>query len=826
MKKLLARKNGNIEETLKEHLDNVALICQQFANKFNLGTFGYVIGKYHDIYKSTDKWQQYLLDSINGNANVKSVNHAVESAVYFAYKFANYVKINDSKNLLNSYYISLNIGHCIASHHSGLHDYDSDAINKITFIYFNDFYDKFFRYKSINVATTFKEVMDRTGIDLSGVNYSEADDEIFTSEFYNKLLNEYNYIFDNTNRLYIPMLTSCLVDADRLDAEKVEDVNNIKQNIRSDYDDIFSLKKIYDNHINEMNKFPKASLDINIKRTNLRNQIYLKHNIKRGIVVIQSPTGSGKTEAILCFSINHACFHKMERIIYLAPYTTVVDQTADVFSGIFGHKNVVEHQCDFNAEDKVDKNGNIKGYNGSVEDLKNKNTLVSENWDLPIIVSTTVQFFESLFGYEASSIRKIHNICNSVIVLDEEQQMPLHLLRPNLDVINDLVEKFGCTVVRSTATLPCFDGKIRIKIGNNVYEYIDGYFESINLVDNVDKLNDDFKRVNYINKGIVKYNFIVDELSQDKSVMAIFNKKDTCNKFFDKINKKDSDKYLLTKNLCPSHRKKMIKEIKERLKKGDNISVVATSLVEAGVDFDFDEVLREYNNLYSIKQASGRCNRNGKHKVVDVCFFKLEGEKYGYLSNNIEPLEACFDRKTKQFPTYIKERELDAIFSKKYMEYGINSQLIKKSKDDYEKNFFEKDENNYLGVIGNTLNKLKIFQYRSYGESYHMIEEKNRTPYHILVPYHVDNQDHKFDDLIKESKYHYNRDIQRGLQQYIVDVNKATKDKLINSGYISEFTSCGKNTEIYILNDYRIYDSKVGFNKYAIDNLMNSTIIL
>ena len=287
--------------------------------------------------------------------------------------------------------------------------------------------------------------------------------------------------------------------------------------------------------------------------------------------------------------------HKKQRIIYVIPYTSIIEQTAGIFREIFGD-NVVEHHANLDSEK---------------EDARSR--LATENWDAPIIVTTNVQFFESLFAARTSRCRKLHNIVNSVVVLDEAQLLPPEFLQPIADVMNQLASHYGVTFVLSTATQPAL-GSFQ-SFGGKPFRGLDNVRE---IMDDPDVLYQKLKRVEVCVPNDLQtsrdWQSIADELIQHPSVLCIVSRRDDARELHRLMtaNEQGKDTLHLSALMCGEHRSKVIADIKARLKRNEPVRVISTQLVEAGVDVDFPVVYRTLAGLDSIAQAAGRCNREGK----------------------------------------------------------------------------------------------------------------------------------------------------------------------------------------------------------------------
>ncbi len=295
----------------------------------------------------------------------------------------------------------------------------------------------------------------------------------------------------------------------------------------------------------------------------------------------------------------------MDRVIYVIPYTSIIDQNAAVFSDILGSENVLEHHS--GAEWSADENIKPTAY---------RKALAAENWDVPVVVTTSVQFFESLYSNRASLCRKLHNIANSVIIFDEAQSLPVPYLRPCVAAIAELVKHYRTTAVLCTATQPALQP---------LFAEFAPDLPMREIIPDPAKLYETFRRTTLYHAGTLSQEALASQLTAMSQVLCIVNCRKTAQDLCSNLPAEGC--YCLTTLLCPAHRKTLLKEIRQRLASGLPCRVVSTSLIEAGVDVDFPAVYRELAGLDSILQAAGRCNREGKHSAKEsiVTVFTLEG---------------------------------------------------------------------------------------------------------------------------------------------------------------------------------------------------------
>lgn len=534
------RESDGAEQSVKEHLINTAKMAREFANPFNGDDYAYTAALLHDIGKYSKEFQKRISEG------GKKCDHSTAGAKEAA-------KINKFGRIMS---------YCIAGHHSGLPNYGfitdvgiertlNARLNKLP----KDFpaYDQFFNE-----------------VDLKEISIPATPD----IRHYSK--NNIGFILS----FYIRFIYSCLVDADFLDTEAFMSNNSVDRSSNYDF-------KSFRKQLNtKLSGFNSDGL-INEYRKKILDDCIEKARLDKNLFNLTVPTGGGKTLSSLAFAINHLIENSMKRIIYVIPYTSIIEQTAREFKDIFGEDNVLEHHSNFDFDDDEGK-------------IKNKLKLSSENWDMPFIVTTNVQFFESLFAHKPSRCRKLHNIANSIVIFDEVQMLPIDYLKPCIEAIKQLVQNFNSTVVMCSATQPPFDKYFK-------------ELKPIDICENHAALYDVFKRTEIITRNVIESNILAQELNKKEQVLCIVNTRKHALKVFSMLEKESS--FHLSTLMCPVHRKEIVRTIKQRLKDKLPCRVCSTRLIEAGVDVDFPTVFRAMSGLDGIIQAAGRCNREGRLKV-------------------------------------------------------------------------------------------------------------------------------------------------------------------------------------------------------------------
>lgn len=551
-----AESNKSDWQPLKTHLINVAEIASEFGKDFNAGSIAYTSGLLHDLGKYSMDFQRRL------DGDPRRVDHSTAGAIE-AWK--TYQKA-----------FGLIFAYVVTGHHGGLLNYGSIADGLQKRLHSDRLPDYSAYHTEIAIPDSKSHILSLRLL---------PEKKGFSVSFFTR------------------MLFSCLVDADSLDTEKF--VDPVRSSVRKNYESFDILCKKFEEFMQEINTHAKDT-PINRERRAIFDQCVNAGKSPLGFFSLTVPTGGGKTLSSMAFALEHMKHHKLKRIFYIIPYTSIIEQNAEVFRKILGDRNVLEHHSNFDA-DKIEFDDMDTG----AETLK----LASENWDMPIIVTTNVQFFESLFSNRRSRCRKLHNLTKSVIILDEAQMLPTEYLLPSLAALSELVCNYGSTVVICTATQP------------KLNDLLDKDFHMREIVDSPDQLYETFRRVQVKDLGSLNDTELTDRISVHRQVLCIVNTRKHAKILFDGLGGSGSC-YHLSARMCPVHRREKIAEIKQLLKEGKDCKVISTQLIEAGVDVDFPVVYRAMAGIDSIAQAAGRCNREGMLRIGEVFIFRST-ERHG-----------------------------------------------------------------------------------------------------------------------------------------------------------------------------------------------------
>jgi CRISPR-associated endonuclease/helicase Cas3 len=613
------QKDKNHWHLLQNHLRDTAKSSAGFAGKFGAEKLGYVAGLFHDIGKYSNKFQRRLEgESIR-------VDHSTAGAI----TALNYHKV-----------YGVLLAYVLAGHHCGLPDWGSKADESTLESRLNN--------KSLPDFSAYKTEMELPASKELTFPLKKAIVSLgFSAQF------------------FIRFLYSALVDADFLDTERA--LNIEKHQLRDSKNILADMLLMLNSFLDGLCCSAKNTT-VNQCRLDILEVCKRKAFKPPGFFTLTVPTGGGKTLSSMAFALNHAVKHNMDRVIYVIPYTSIIEQNAAVFRDIFGADNVLEHHSNFTYPD-ADRLEEAAEFVGTAVD---KLKLAAENWDIAVVVTTNVQFFESLYASKSSRCRKLHNIVNSIIVIDEAQMIPTGYLSPCINALTELVANYNTSVILCTATQPAL-GKLIAK-----------EIRPTEIIDEPEKLYKKLKRVSVTHLGVVSDNQLGEKLLNHEQVLCILNSKRHARLIYEKVNSEGS--FHLSTRMCPRHRTEILDTIRQRLKSGKTCRVVSTQLIEAGVDIDFPVVYRSVSGIDSIAQAAGRCNREGRLEIGSVYVFRPEkhGLPAGWLSRTAsigettlakhkEPLDL---KAVKEYFTLLYDIEGEELDKKRIMEEIVEQEAM------------------------------------------------------------------------------------------------------------------------------------------------------
>lgn len=720
------REDGE-RQTVKAHLTGVS----EKAEKFSVDLLKPIAKKaslYHDIGKYALNFQKRLDDD-----KVK-FSHAACGALEYK-KFADK---NDAFAPLMEY--------CIAGHHTGLMDGGTVADNS----------------DSPTLNGILKRADEYTGDSDYSAYATEIEFATLTQEERTPLYNELRSAKDPTELIeryafFTKYVFSCLTDADFLDTE-IFCNKNVERGMSGDF------KKALNKLNRELSDMPSDN-PLRQARSRIQQQAFDNSVNKSHISILDMPTGSGKT---LC-SLKLALESGKKRIIYVIPYTSIIEQTANKFEKMFGDVlPVLQHHSNYSYD------GNTEEEKKTADKLKR----TCENWDAPLIITTSVQFFQSIYHYKGSALRKLHNLRDSVIVFDEIHLIPTELLRPCLKAVGYITKYLNSEALFLSATMPDYS------------KLFDKFLPDVNYNKLVtDRTNFKyFKKCEYKDMGRTTLETIAENASRCENALIVVNTKKTAAELYNLV---QGEKYHLSANMTPAHRSRVIEVVRNKLKKGEHITVVSTSLVEAGVDLDFNTVFRQLSGLDSILQAGGRCNREGKDDKGYVYVFDIDetyrkGSDLAMRINKTKGLLKKYDDITSY--DCIKEY-YDGIFDFNQSRIAENSI----AKYNEQSNSFDRQ-----GLM-----LPYSIPFRSYAMQFEYISADTIS---IVIDDPNDQTCHELVETLRNG----DMSVRRALQKYSVSVYMNVFKDLYSQGVLNDH-----GTGIFILENQSYYNNETGLNTQA-----------
>ncbi len=682
---------------LQDHLSAVADSTGEFSSYFYQGNFkilAWLLGISHDLGKVHPAFQEYLRKLEEGHKPSKTP-HSPWGALF----------IMVAMGRIAGSVLHEDLAVAIAGHHAGLSEIGSlsTRLNQLE-PQKNDMYTRM--NKMFQSLISMKQAMKMLTPSLNS----------------------------HQRELLTRMLFSALVDADRLDTERHTSPG--KHELRTRQVTMREMAEKLKKAQTEIIEQNAASLTlVNRVRRVVYEDCLIKAVSKPGIFRLTVPTGGGKTRSALAFALDHALVNGQERIVFALPYTSIIDQTAKVYREILGDDAVLEHHSQLAIQD-----------DGEGEDARTlRFRLAEENWDLPLIVTTNVQLLESLFSNTPSRCRKIHRLANSVLIFDEAQTLPADLLKPTLQVLRDLVDNYKVTVILATATQPSLNADYLTELnGLNIQEIVPEYEQHFWAL----------RRVQYERRfDPLTVKELAAEIVQHDKVLVIFNTRKRALELVDIL--KDEGCLHLSTLLCGEHRKKVLEDVRNRLKEKKPVCLISTQVVEAGVDLDFPIVYRALGPLDRIVQAAGRCNREGKlPELGRVVIFELAEEKppQGPYKAGLEEARRILFEHTS--PDVLNEPEIfKTYFSRLY------------------------------NVLANDLDRFKIqdmrakLNYPDTAAAYHLIREETLP---VVVRYG------EYQKALEQWLNYPGKNAWRQLQPYVVSIYKREAGNYLRDGLLSD----------------------------------------
>ncbi|MEG6520978.1 CRISPR-associated helicase Cas3' [Desulfotomaculum sp. 1211_IL3151] len=616
------------EQSVKMHLENVAELTKEFCSKISLGATGELIGILHDMGKGTGKFDAYIRYSAKCSEDKSlkgTINHSTAGAKYIYDTFYN---TTDKIQRFTAQLIAL----AVCSHHGGLIDcLDLDGMDKFTRkmqpekeIHYDEALNHF--TEECLAEAQIKELFEKAAAEVKNTlnRICELEKLPKSRWFAYGVLTKY--------------LFSCLIDADRYDTYLFMENKERKETL----DKSALWGELADILEEKLKDYPQESkIDCLRADISLACRDFARNG--SGIYQLAVPTGGGKTLSSLRYALNHAKAFNKDRIFFIIPFTTIIDQNAGEIKDILGHEEMIlEHHSNLIVEDDA----------WADEEETENYKLLTERWDSPIVFTTMVQFLNTLFKGGTQDVRRFHHLADSVIIFDEIQAIPIRCIHMFNTALNFLAYICGATVILCTATQPLLETtKIPLQLNENP-----------NIIPDVHEKFKQFKRVNLIPKLVMGgystpalKDFILDRMDQVQSVLVILNTKNSAREVFKELKtansglleEKKCKVFHLSTNMCPAHRIKVLETMKKQLGHG-RVICVSTQLIEAGINISFECVIRSLAGLDNIAQAAGRCNRHGKSERGNVYIVNLEGEDVSKLAD-IQKGQECTERVLRDF---------------------------------------------------------------------------------------------------------------------------------------------------------------------------------
>lgn len=709
-------------EPLSKHLEEVAETAANYASAFGAQDWGRILGECHDLGKGSAEFQQYLRTSsdpadagVEGNNPGARVDHSTFGARYVA------KRIGDWKGRLLAF--------AIAGHHTGLsNDVADDAGERSTLT------------NRLDPARAIPHV-DDPGLNFPSIKLPW---QMSTPEQAAPSL-----------ALFTRMIFSCLIDADRTCTEAFCDPESGRN--RSEPRPILNqLEVALTAHLTELVSIAPAT-PVNACRAEVLQHCLDAASLEPGFFSLQVPTGGGKTLSSIAFALRHAALHPaMRRVIMAIPFTSIIEQTADVYRRALGEiadRAVVEHHTNITP----------------MRDTR-ANQLGTENWDAPLIVTTNVQLLESLFAAGTTRCRKLHRIARSIIILDEAQTIPVDLLTPTLTTLRELVEHYRCSVVLCTATQPALEKRSEFPQGLSCVRQIVPSPERLFL-----RLN----RVEVKNAGKLNDTELVERLIANPQVLCIVNTRRHASELFERLAAQAPASFHLSTLMCGAHRRSVLSMIRDHLRNGEPCRIVSTQLIEAGIDIDLPVVYRAAAGFDSIAQAAGRCNREGRLTAGVTYVFDAEQEPPPGL---LREAAQCAKEIRSRWPDPLLPAAIQDYFQRFY--WGRRDRW---------------DAKNILSMF--SLDRYRgttRFQFREAERAYRLVEDRSLP---ILIPY--DEIARGFLRALASSQVEFI--MQRHLQPYLVSVPERTLRSLESAGIVQSHES-----GVYLLIRQDAYSDKKG----------------
>ncbi len=748
-------------QTVEEHLLEAKRLAESYGEKIGVKYLAGLAGLLHDLGKYTTEFREYILEAVNNpDSSLKrgSVDHSTFGGKLLYELFHTGEKLAPYKAIMAEV-----VGNTIISHHSYLQDFLSPDLNSN---YLNRVRDK----ELVEFEETKKQFFEHVMTENDFYKYVDKA----VSELKDFLTKEQSKSYEEKLMFLTKFIFSALIDADRTNTRLFEE--NKTDEFSCTAGELFEI--YYERLLSKINAFKMktdANSHINILRSKMSEQCDKFAEKPSGIYTLSIPTGGGKTLASLRYALKHATLYNKKHIIYIVPYTTIIEQNAEEVRSILkDNVHILEHHSNV-IEDTNEDDENQDGLMNEKQKLK----LARDNWDSPIIFTTMVQFLNTFYAKGSRNIRRLHNVSESVIIFDEIQKVPVSCISLFNQAVNFLKTYCHASIILCTATQPALDfveHKLDVDADAEIVENLDQVIKAFKRVEIVDKATE----ATFNNEKLA--HFIDEKLKEVQSVLVILNTKSVVKKLYEllKVKQQEIPIFHLSTSMCAAHRNKILKEVRLHLHAGKQIICISTQLIEAGVDVSFDCVIRSLAGLDSIAQAAGRCNRHGEKEIQSVYIIDHEEENLDYL----------------------KEIKVGKQVSKKILidirhdhsKYGgdiLSTQALNKYfKELYTE--FENDLNYFIPKLKKNMTELLTETKRrySYHEAYCRNKGKKGLPLFLVNSYRTAaEQFHVIDDLTTSVIVPFEEG-----KEIIADLN--------SNGSIEDLTQLLRKAQYYTINLY------------------------
>jgi CRISPR-associated endonuclease/helicase Cas3 len=758
-------------QSVEEHLLEVKKLAEIIGEKIGVKHIAGLAGMLHDMGKYTNQFREYILEAVNNPDSPPrkgSVDHSTAGGKFLFERF------HQGSPDRSPWILAEIVGNVVISHHSYLHDYlnpnlESDYLRRVSEKEIEEF------------EQSIRLFFDRIISESEFQQYiSLAIEELEAYLFKPSSLSQEGRLMFLSKFIF-----SALIDADRTNTRQFEENNYSETKVNEEelfLSYYYKLIKKIDSFQNSADK----SSPINQLRREMSDQCDRFAENPPGVYTLSIPTGGGKTFASLRYALKHALRYGKKHIIYVVPYTTIIEQNAGEVRNILQDDvHVLEHHS--NVVDDADDEDEME--DGRIT-MRQKLKLARDNWDSPIIFTTMVQFLNAFYSKGTRSIRRLHNLCESVIIFDEVQKVPSSCVSLFNQALNFLKSFGNSSLVLCTATQPALDfveHKLELQKDAEMISQLDIVIEAFKRVEIIDRTADG----PYTTDRLA--GFVLDRLHENQNVLVILNTKSVVKRLYLLLKEAEISVpvYHLSTSMCPAHRNRILNQVRQHLEHREEVICISTQLIEAGVDISFDCVIRSLSGLDSIAQAAGRCNRHGKSKIRQVYIIDHAEENLTHLREIQIGKKAAMKilvdlrRESKHHGgNLLSKSAMDKYFQEFYdeMKSNLNYYIPNLGINMTQLLMSRRGQNLYLKAYQTEKRKnLPLFlvnSYRTAAEHFRVIDDQTTS---VIVPY--DDEGKQIIARLNSSESIADlSDLMRKAQRYTVNLFCYELDQLIQNG--------------------------------------------